>query len=115
MNGTEEFYERVAADLDRCESVPDDALADAVRNDGSCGWLYVGGEAPAWSGDARPDREVAARICAGCPVRRECLEWEFRTRGYATGGVWGPLDTEDRRAVFLRWLDRRDGRSGGGR
>jgi WhiB family redox-sensing transcriptional regulator len=102
------WFERVAAQLDECESTPDDALEHAVRYQGACGWLDTSGEIPEWTGDDRADRELAAPICAGCPVRRECLEWEFRTHGYAIAGVWGPLDAADRRAVYLHWLDRRE-------
>ena len=105
----DEFYELVAANLDECAAVPDEALAESVRQRGTCGWLYTTGEIPEWTGDDRLDRTLTAPICAGCPVRRECLEWEFRSQGYALGGVWGPLAEDDRRAVFLRWLDRRDG------
>ena len=56
----------------------------------------VGGEGP-------PDRELAARLCAGCPVRRECLEFELRTAGAETVGVWGGLDEDDRRALHAIW------------
>lgn len=115
MSRDEEFCERIAADLDECASVPDEALVEAVRRRGVCGWLNASGELPDWTGDDRADRALAAPICAGCPIQRECLELEFRTHGYATSGVWGPLDEDDRRAVFMRWLDRRDGsdRAGG--
>jgi WhiB family transcriptional regulator, redox-sensing transcriptional regulator len=43
------------------------------------------------------------------PVAGECLEWELRTAGYATEGMWGLLATKDRRRVFLSWVQRRDG------
>ena len=29
---------------------------------------------PRWLHQAGSDRELAARLCAGCPVQRECLE-----------------------------------------
>ena len=105
----EEFYERVAADLDRFADVSTDQLHDAVSREGLCQWLYTSGEAPAWSGDDRADRITAARICAGCPVAAECLEWELRTAGYATASVWGLLAADERRRVFLSWIQRRDG------
>ncbi|MBB5800792.1 WhiB family redox-sensing transcriptional regulator [Saccharothrix ecbatanensis] len=104
-----DFYERVAADLDGCAELADDQLAHAVRNRGLCGWLSTSGEYPEWTGDFRSDRELAARVCAACPVQRECLEWEFRTRGHATAGVWGPLPEDERRAVYECWEERRDG------
>jgi WhiB family redox-sensing transcriptional regulator len=59
------------------------------------------------------DRARAASICGGCPVARECLEWDLRSNGPEVSGVWGPLDSEDRAGVFLAWLDRRDGAGGG--
>ena len=40
--------------------------------------------------DGPPDRELAARLCAGCPVV-ECLELELRIKGADTVGVWGAL------------------------
>jgi WhiB family redox-sensing transcriptional regulator len=64
---------------------------------------------PDWSGDDLADREIAARICAGCPVRLECLELELRTSGDATLGVWGALPAEDVRALYPVWLSRRPG------
>ncbi|GAA2787606.1 WhiB family transcriptional regulator [Crossiella cryophila] len=106
---TEHKYTEMAAELDVFASLADDELSEAVRRAGSCGWLYTSGGMPEWTGDDRADRELAAPICAACPVQRECLESEFRTHGYALSGVWGPLAEDDRRAVFLRWLDRRDG------
>lgn len=109
MNHDEEFYEDVAADLDQFADVATDALRDAVRWHGLCQWIYVANAAPEWSGDDRIDREMIAGICAECPVAAECLEHELRTVGYATDGVWGLLDAEDRRQVFLPWSDRRNG------
>jgi WhiB family redox-sensing transcriptional regulator len=39
----------------------------------------------------------AKRICGGCPVRAECLEWSLVTCQDA--GVWGGLDEEQRREI----------------
>jgi len=102
-----DFLDDLAADLDRFEHVPDDVLLDIVTRDGRCMWLYSIGEEPDWSGDDRTDRDLAARVCAGCPVQRQCLELELRTAGLATHGVWGALSDEDRKALFPRWLIRR--------
>ena len=54
-----------------------------------------------------PDRALAARMCAGCPVQRECLEVELRTAGVETTGVWGGLCEVDRRALHTALLRRR--------
>ena len=105
----EDFFERMAADLDRFADLSTDHLRDAVSRAGLCQWLYTCGNVPVWSGDDRIDRVTAARICAGCPVAGECLEWELRTAGYATDGVWGLLAADERRRVFLSWVLRRDG------
>jgi WhiB family redox-sensing transcriptional regulator len=112
---SDDFLEEITADLDRFEHVPDDVLLDVVTRDGRCMWFYSVGEEPDWSGDDLTDRELAARVCAGCPVRRPCLELELRTTGYATSGVWGALSDEDRRALLPRWLARREanGHNGG--
>ena len=64
------------------------------------------GYPPAWSGEGSPDRELAARLGAGCPVRRECLEFELRTAGADTVGVWGGLNEDDRRALHAIWSAR---------
>jgi WhiB family redox-sensing transcriptional regulator len=47
---------------------------------------------------ARQTREAAAkRICADCPVRRECLEYALRVR--EPFGIWGGLNESERRAI----------------
>lgn len=112
MNGTnalnpDEGVERLAAALDALACVPDGVLLELVTRDGSCMELYGLEQEPAWSGDDRSDREVAARICAGCPVRRECLELQLRTSGAATVGVWGALPAEVVRALVPVWRFRR--------
>jgi WhiB family redox-sensing transcriptional regulator len=117
MNGRvpvdpDEFFTQVAAGLDRFELVPDDVLSEVVTRDGSCMELYRLDLEPEWSGDELTDRETAAQICAGCPVRRECLELELRTSGDATLGVWGALAAEDVRTVYPVWRSRRRRRGG---
>ena len=59
------------------------------------------------TGEDEPDRELATRMCAGCPVRAECLEFELRLGGTETVGVWGALNDEDRRALHAVWSRRR--------
>lgn len=108
----DEFFTQMAADLDRLESVPDDVLFEVVTRDGTCMVLFRLELEPEWSGDDLTDRETAAQICAGCPVRRECLELELRTSGEAALGVWGALPAEDVRALYPVWRSRRRRRGG---
>jgi WhiB family redox-sensing transcriptional regulator len=84
-------------------------LLDLVTRDGSCMESHRPAEQPQWSGDDLTDRDVAARICAGCSVRRGCLELQLRTSGPATLGVWGALPAEDVRALVSLWQARRPG------
>ena len=73
---------------------------------GLCLWEITRGDPPEWTGQDSPDRELATRLCAGCPVRRECLEFELRTAGTDTVGVWGGLSEDDRRALHAIWRAR---------
>ena len=43
------------------------------------------------------DRREAARLCDGCPVLRECLEYAVATR--QSYGVWGGVSERDRAAL----------------
>jgi WhiB family transcriptional regulator, redox-sensing transcriptional regulator len=43
---------------------------------------------------------VALRICAGCAVAEECLEWALTAR--ATFGVWGGTTEQERRRLLRR-------------
>jgi len=111
----DDFFVEMAADLDMFELVPDELLENVVTRDGSCMVLYRLDLEPEWSGDELSDRETAARICAGCPVRRQCLELELRTSGDQTLGVWGALPADDVRELHPVWRSRRrrrDGESG---
>jgi WhiB family transcriptional regulator, redox-sensing transcriptional regulator len=98
--------EQAAAELDRLAAVPDDVLAELVARHGLCLWEITSGDPPAWTGQEPPDQKFAARLCAGCPVRRECLEFELRTAGAETVGVWGGLSEDDRRALHAIWAAR---------
>lgn len=42
----------------------------------------------------------AVRICGGCPVREECLEWALDTR--VRYGIWGGTTERERRRVLRR-------------
>ena len=100
------YFDEIAAHLDRFEHVPDDVLLEIVTRDGSCTWLYANDLEPDWT-DVRTDRELAARICAGCAARWACLELELRTAGDQSLGVWGALPAEDIRALHPVWRARR--------
>jgi WhiB family redox-sensing transcriptional regulator len=64
------------------------------RADARCFVAPMSGE-PA---EERRARESAAkRICADCPVRRECLEYALRVREPI--GIWGGLNETERRAL----------------
>lgn len=106
--------ERIAADLDELAAIPDDALADAVASGCRCLWEVTEGDPPTGTDSDTPDRDLATRLCAGCPGRRACLEFELRTAGDQSVGVWGGLSEDDRRAVHTAWCARRAGRSSSG-
>ena len=44
--------------------------------------------------------EVARRICADCPVRRDCLEYALRNG--IDHGVWGGTSERERRRIARR-------------
>ncbi|MBB5959636.1 WhiB family redox-sensing transcriptional regulator [Saccharothrix tamanrassetensis] len=94
----------IAWELDRLRWVPTALLADLVERDGLCMWAFT--DVPPWADEEMTDRELAARMCAGCPVRDECLELELRTAGEDTVGVWGALSADDRRELYPHWLQR---------
>ena len=100
-------YEHLAAALDDLADVPTEVLADWVAARGRCLWETTFGDPPDWFTDPDPDRELATRLCAGCPVRSECLEFELRTAGEQSVGVWGGLNAEDRQALLTVWRARR--------
>jgi WhiB family redox-sensing transcriptional regulator len=106
-NNANRDIDEVADELDEFAAVPTDVLADWVTDRGRCLWEITCGEPPAWTGQDEPDREMAAALCAGCPVRRECLELELRTAGEDTDGVLGALNGADRRALHQVWSARR--------
>lgn len=96
----------IAWQLDRLRWVPRDVLGALVRRDGACMWPSTDETEPVWLEEATSDRQLAARLCAGCPVQDECLELELREAGETTTGVWGALSEDDRRAVYPHWLAR---------
>jgi WhiB family transcriptional regulator, redox-sensing transcriptional regulator len=56
-------------------------------------------------GRAREQAARAIAICAGCPVRADCLELSLRhSFGIGAHGVWGGLVAEERRELRRRGL-----------
>jgi len=105
--GDRERSEAIAGRLDWLAAVPDDVLAGVVTRDGLCFWAFCRGDVPAMTGQDTADRELAAWLCAGCPVVDQCLELELHQAGQDTVGVWGALPEDDRRAVYRAWVARR--------
>ena len=54
--------------------------------------LFFGGE--------NAQTSEAVRICSGCPVREECLDWALEMR--ITYGIWGGLTERERRRALRR-------------
>ncbi|WP_410621464.1 WhiB family transcriptional regulator [Amycolatopsis sp. cmx-8-4] len=106
---TEYDYTEMASQLDRYADVPDDVLTSVVTGEGLCFWAFDRTDVPRLSGECSPDRELAARMCGGCPVIDQCRELDLRTAGPDTVGVWGALPDTDRRALHPVWLHRRGG------
>jgi WhiB family redox-sensing transcriptional regulator len=100
-------YEAMAAGLDRWRQVPTDVLTTVVVRGGLCFWHLWPSEEPDWDDCAPSDRDLAARLCVGCPVIDQCRELELRTAGVDTTGVWGAMPEGDRRALHPIWQRRR--------
>jgi WhiB family transcriptional regulator, redox-sensing transcriptional regulator len=90
----------IAGQLASLCSIPNDRLADFVTRDGACMEVSAVEDPPCWLYNDGTDRELAARLCEGCPVQAECLELELRMNGDLTVGVWGALCEDDRRALI---------------
>ncbi len=99
----------MSARLARLRTAPPDVLARLVRRDGACMQIHPG-EPPGWINQEATDSELAALLCAGCPVQDECLEAELRLTGARTVGVWGALTENDRRDLYPIWSERRHNR-----
>ena len=83
----EQDVSAVAARLRRLRPVDDDTLGAMVRGAGACLEPGADGTAPGWLHDQYADPARAARLCAGCPVRDECTELEFRLIGDQAVGL----------------------------
>jgi WhiB family redox-sensing transcriptional regulator len=100
-------YEAMAAGFDRWQQVPTDVLTTIVMRRGLCLWGLWPAQEPDWDDCAPSDRELATRLCAGCPVIDQCREMDLRLAGACTTGVWGALAEDDRRALHRVWQRRR--------
>lgn len=74
-------------------------LAGAVWQDAAC----LGGDPSLWFDYDAESRRAAKAICAGCPIRVECLAHALATPELF--GVWGGKDERERRRILAR-LDR---------
>ena len=50
--------------------------------------------------DSEADAGPAQEVCAGCPVRAQCLEFALATRQH--DGIWGGLTETERRRLRRR-------------
>ena len=103
---TAEIADRVAR-LRRLRHVPDDVLAEVVAAGGLTTRPFDEADPATNLGAADPDRELAARLCAGCPVQDECLELDHRWMADQTLGVFAGLTEGDRRVAYPLWLAER--------
>jgi len=46
------------------------------------------------------DPHAALRVCRGCPVSAECLDWALETR--VRYGIWGGRTAQERRRMMRR-------------
>lgn len=61
-------------------------------------FFAVGGASPELIAAKKARTNQAKRICAGCPVRQECLDWALETQ--EPHGVFGGVDEGDRRRML---------------
>ena len=106
-DGRSPDFDVQAAELDHLAHVSTELLVDVVDRGGTCWWEVMTADPPSVTEEVMPDRGLAARMCGGCPVQRECLELELRSDGAETAGVWGGLCEVDRRALHTVWQARR--------
>ena len=72
------------------------------RNSAACSGVDIAAFFPAIEESAASEK--AKSICAECPVVDECLEYSLRTN--QVSGVWGGLDSGERRRMRRRLRDR---------
>ncbi|WP_434599482.1 WhiB family transcriptional regulator [Streptomyces sp. A5-4] len=64
-------------------------------------------------GPGAEQRQQAKAVCAGCPVKQECLHWALTTG--QTSGIWGGTCERERAAIRRREGAGGRGRRGAGR
>ena len=94
---------RITKRIFRLRSTTIRVLTKLVVDNGACMAVTATDRPLRWLADSETDRELAARLCEGCPVQDQCLELELRLSGAQTIGVWGALNENDRRALFPYW------------
>jgi len=93
----------VVARLRRLRSVSNEALGAVIRGRGACLEPLPNGVAPGWLHDEYTDPDLAASLCARCPVRDECTELELRLADDHLVGLWGAYGEHGRRALHRLW------------
>lgn len=56
-----------------------------------------GADTAMWFPDPKEPAEAAKAVCAGCPVRDECLDYALASR--QRFGVWGGMSEQERRRL----------------
>lgn len=93
---------------------PSDFLADTVSAQGLCqraepecrgGWWP--GEGGPNHGDITCERELAERLCGGCPARLACLALSYGQTEHGRWGIWGGVAARDRHELRKLWKQAR--------
>lgn len=103
-------------DAARFALAPSEALEAEVRGEGDCysglsdpeDWFLLD-NADSYAPSRIADREVAERLCRGCPVLARCRALSFEV---GSPGVMGGLSSGDRAELRPLWTDLRQRLSG---
>ena len=79
---------------------PQERAADGVDEEWRLDALCAETDPEAFFPDKGGSTREAKRVCAGCPVRAECLE--FALASDERFGIWGGLSERERRRVRLQ-------------
>jgi WhiB family transcriptional regulator, redox-sensing transcriptional regulator len=103
--GNSNFTSSVGGDVDAPQSVGGDV--DAPQTPDEYAWMLHarcrGADPTEFFPSDGLGVEYAQRICAGCPVRVECLEYALVHR--IEHGVWGGASERERRRILRRRRD----------